>query len=171
MKFPYKIFLALLILNSCSGESNSDSDSSLSQSLENTQWVFDNYNILRKDELSANEFGYDMVNFTMEELEASNNYKWKDFVIIFKSNNVGFIMETIYLSDEQLLPMEWKVVDGNTIRIIYQRKTPQTNSYDSIIVEFKNAKVLDSKLSFEFEYIIAMIDMKIFNQYGIYTFK
>jgi len=171
MKRQLLILLITILLFSCSGESNSNSDSSISQSLENTQWVFDNYKILRKDELSPNEFGYDSVNFTMEELESGNNYKWKDFVIIFKSNNVGLIMETIYLSDEQLLPMEWKVVDGNTIRIIYQRKTPQTNHIDNIIVEFKNAKILNSKLSFEFEYIIASINSKEYKQYGIYTFK
>lgn len=116
---------------SCSGESNSDSDTSLPQSLENTQWVFDNYEILGEAEPTRGEepfydWGEFGVDFTMEEIESLNNQQWKDFIIIFKSNNVGLIKETIYLTEDELYPMDWLVVDKNTIRIIYKRQPPQS---------------------------------------------
>lgn len=168
--------LAFLLINSCSSdEDNSSNPSNISQSLANTQWVFNHYEFIQEtttpEELENPIYGEVGVDFTIEEVESRTDVYWEDFVITFNNDNTGTTQDFTQLSDNQMYPMEWSIIDGTDIRIIYQIFDPlDPDTADTYIILLENVDVTNGTFAFEQEYLTHVANGLYSKHYGKYFF-
>ncbi|AXT20990.1 hypothetical protein D7030_00165 [Flavobacteriaceae bacterium AU392] len=168
-------FLVLLSFVSCSSNDDNSHQSSLSESLANTQWVFNHYEFIQEtttsEDLQNPIYGEIGVDFSVDEVENRTEVYWKDFVITFNDDNTGTTQDFTHLSDNQMHPMEWSLIDGSKIRIIYQifdQLDPDTADTHIIILE--NVNLVVNTFTYEQEYLTHVGGGLYSKHYGRYIF-
>lgn len=175
LKLLPSLFLSLLFFTSCSSNDNLD-QSNILESLTNTQWVFNGYKFIREtttsEDLQNPIYGQVGIDFSIEEVESRTDVYWKDFVITFNNDNTGTTQDFTHLSDNQMHPMEWSLIDDKKIRIIYQvfdQLDPDTA--DTYIIVLENVNVIDNTFTYEQEYLTHVGGGLYSKHYGKYNFN
>lgn len=156
------LFSVFILLTSCSSdEDNSNNQSNISQSLANTQWVFDHYEYL-SDEATQEDINGGVIvavgnEFTIQEIEDKNNLLWADFFVSFNNDGTGNTQDFSTLYDDEIRSMEWSIVNDNTLRIVYQVQDDlDPNTFDTQIVNLENVTVENNVFSWEAITLIRM---------------
>jgi hypothetical protein len=180
MKRRIKFLILALIVISCSDDNNSSSDNSLSNSLNNSQWVFNNYEFLNDEATQEDIDGGSIVaignEFSIEQVEDKNNLIWQGFFVSFNDDGTGNTQDFTALSDNEIHSMEWSIIGNNNLRIVYQVQDDlDPNTFDARIVNLENVEVENNIFSWEVTTLTRMqgtvLDAIYVKHRGVYSFN
>ena len=189
-KFPKllsSIILAFLIITSCSSdEDNSDNQSSISQSLANTQWVFNSYEFMNdtatQEDIDTGQTVAIGNEFSIEDVVTRTELLWDDFFLSFNDDGTGSTSEfgttTGLAFDGGIYSMEWTVTSDGGLRIVYQTQDDlDPDVFYTQIINLESISVQDNILYFESELVtrmqgsIANQDLVVVRHYGQLSFN